>query len=333
MLEGKGERVMSSRFDTAMIQQLIYEIKLTYAIDIVQYEILKSVEGFNKVLLIHDLHYEPYIVKLHFDQYVTPKTLHAQQLFKTKVRDTGLAVPRHILTLEHASYSKFNNRYYHIETYIGNQEESAEVNHFSLGHWLAKLHNVSSECHLSLETGTQWQIFGDNITNTLSDYNRMKEIYYFVFKMYPEIKPLIQQHMLRLRAIWDQLPQGVTHGDYGQYNIVFSEEGTVSGLYDFDLIGHDTYVNELAHSVLLNCFYIKGHDFISQDGFSAYYQFIKGYLSARKLSILEKEVFLLLMKLDFIGYYFKQMPVSIITDLLEGEYDAKITLNLYDDSE
>jgi len=316
-----------------IVFSLIDEIKSTYAIDIITYEILKAIEGFNKVLLIYDSKRQPYIVKLHFDQYVTPKTLMAQEFFKMKVNETGLSVPLHILTSAGDSYGKFNNHYYHIETYLGNNAICCEVNFYSMGYWLAKLHIASSTCQMSLETGTQWQVFGDNMTNTLLDYNHMKEIYYFVFKMYPEIEPIVQQQMNELRAIWSQLPHGLTHGDYGRYNIVFNENGAVNGLYDFDLIGRDAYINELAHSVLLNSFYIDMHEFTSQKGFSNYYQFIKGYLSVRRLTLLEKKAFLILMKLDFIGQFFRAMPISIILDLLEGEYDAKITLNLYEDIE
>jgi Ser/Thr protein kinase RdoA (MazF antagonist) len=324
---------MTNHFDVELIQQLFNEIQVTYAIDVIHYEILKYIEDFNKVLLIYDSKAQPYIVKLHFDQYVTSNTLTTQHFFKNKVQETGLLVPKHMLTITGDYYGKFKNHYYHVETFIGNQIRPCKVNYYSMGYWLAKLHLLSVKCHLSLKTGTQWQVFGENKTNTLLDYNHMEEMYYFVYRMYPELKPLVQRHMTQLHSIWHQLPRGITHGDYAVYNIIFNESGDVTGLYDFDLIGQDAFINELAHSVLLNSFYTEMLGFTSQDGFSNYHLFIKGYLSVRPLTLLEKEAFLILMKLDFIGHFFKEIPILIIMDLLEGKYDSKIILNLYDESE
>jgi Ser/Thr protein kinase RdoA (MazF antagonist) len=310
------------------MKELVTVIEQAYHIIGVTFSCLKYEEGYNEVYSMTTDDGKAYIVKIHRDQFVDANRLWQQQHFKVFLERAGLQTMPYRLTTENNPYCVFEKNLLTVEDQCKMfKVPTVTIQKIkAIGRMLGTVHMLSGRFESEMLSGSQWRIFGSNLTNTLYDYDAISRKIERLTERLPE--HLSAYHAVRnqLRGIWDHLPEGIVHGDFGIYNLAFNSAEEVVGIVDFNLMGREKYVNELIQTAVLNVYIVSERPFEWKEGFAYLSAFIRAYRLERKLNAMEIEALPLIFRLCFLAYFGEKMPDVIITTLLEGGYDAAVAI-------
>ncbi|WP_246543139.1 phosphotransferase enzyme family protein [Fusibacter paucivorans] len=303
-------------------------IQNAYHLEGVMFECLKCEEGYNEVYSMTTATGDSYIVKIHHDHFVDANRLWQQQLFKEFLEAKGIQTMPYRLTIEGEPFCMLAGYPLTIEAKCSMFRKTAfsDLKLHGIGVMLGNIHKWSEAFECQMKSGSQWRIFGSNLTNTLYDYDAVSRKIERLTERLPE--HLNRYHAVRnkLRGIWALLPEGIVHGDFGQYNLAFDAEENVVGIVDFNLMGREKYVNELVQTAILNTYIVNGKPFQWESGFAYLNDFISAYEQVRPLNEIEKDAIALIFRLSFLAYFGEKMPDVIIANLLDGVYDSAVLI-------
>ena len=150
-------------------------------------------------------------------------------------------------------------------------------NCYDIGKNVAKLHNVSKKIKLYRKNSmslTSWQNILNKIGNGCKIIN-------------PNLKEIMKENLKDIKNKWPKnLSNGVIHGDLFIDNIFF-KKNKLHGYIDFYFASNDFFMYEIAICINALCFDKINRKFIFNKKKSK--NLIKGYLTARKLSIKERK--------------------------------------------
>ncbi|MDK2865922.1 MAG: homoserine kinase type [Clostridiales bacterium] len=310
------------------MKELAAIIQKAYQLEGVSFECLKCEEGYNEVYSMRASNGDAYIVKVHRDHFVDAKRLWQQQLFKVFLEAKGIQTMPYRLTIEGEPFCMLEDNPLTVEAKCSMFRETAfSVSKLrAIGAMLGNIHLWSDDFECQMKSGSQWRIFGSNLTNTLYDYDAVSRKIERLTERLPEHLSRYHTVRNRLRGMWDMLPEGIVHGDFGKYNLAFNDEEAVVGIVDFNLMGREKYVNELVQTAVLNTYIVNDKPFQWESGFAYLNDFISAYEQVRSLNVIEKDAIALIFRLSFLAYFGEKMPDVIITNLLDGVYDSAVVI-------
>lgn len=164
----------------------------------------------------------------------------------------------------------------------------------SIASSLGKMHQFSLQQNRRLHQATSWSMFGGNATDKIGDYDENELSYIELKSAFPNEEEMLEiidsynSHRAKLKAKWSALPKAATQGDFCYNNMLFNEDGQITGIFDFNIAGDEILLNECIAVAIYHCWHVayKGET-TPEDRFQL---FLETYQRERQFKALEIEI-------------------------------------------
>ena len=302
-------------------------VKAYYDLDIIEIIPYSVPTGYNELYKVKISTNEYFALKVHLDRFVHDNQIEAQDVFKRLLRSSNIPAVPYIPTIEFKHSIMVNHTIITLEPWC--ERIMVVKNEFpflkKLLQMMAKMHLVSEKSEtINVSNGTRWRIFGENKTNSLRDYDEIDLNFKVIIDKFPEVYGGYTRVLKALIPLWHILPSGIVHGDLSLNNCSFDDMNNINGIFDFNLIGMDKFVNELVQTTLMNVYFNRSEAISYERGLIEIAELINTYEAIRKLSDVENQAMQLIFRLSFISNFGLSLPLNIINSILEGDYDGVV---------
>ncbi|MBE1555123.1 phosphotransferase enzyme family protein [Sporosarcina limicola] len=221
--------------------------------------------------------------------------------FVTAMNEKGIPFTRLEKTIDGHQYVEASGFIFTVEKKsVGEEVERLRFSHINdIGKMLGKQHAVSETLDVCFGTATSWSIFGGNETDALGDYDE-NELSFKKFmqdaeklsELSVEVELIKNSYLVkreRLSTVWETLPSGPIQGDFCPYNMLFSQDGKITSIYDYNIAGDEVFLNEC---IGVGVFLAWHHPYIgAETEVERFYIFMNAYMQERPFTEAESAVF------------------------------------------
>jgi len=171
-----------------------------------------------------------------------------QQSIMSILKSYGIPVLTLITTKDGRNYSYYKDRFVQINPYVkGNKFSNNLIQIFSSGKMLCKIHKALAD----VKAGPlpKWSNYPSNniLIEGLNKLKNMKDN--LTKKEIRKADNLYKKVMNKWREIKIDLPETVIHGDWHPWNQLYSNDGTVKCIMDFDFIQRAERIHDVAYAL------------------------------------------------------------------------------------
>jgi len=211
------------------------------------FEIYGDLGGLFNVNLKIETNKGLYVIRIH-SGLATKEHLDYQQSIMSILKSHDIPVLTLITTKDRRNYSYYKDRFVQINPYVkGNKFSNNLIQIFSSGKMLCKIHKALAD----IKAGPlpKWSNYPSNRI-LIEGLNKLKNMKDNLTK--EEIRRadnLYKKVMNKWWGIKINLPETVIHGDWHPWNQLYSNDGTVKCIMDFDFIQRAERVHDVAYAL------------------------------------------------------------------------------------
>ena len=192
-----------------------------------------------------------------------------------------------------------------------------------IGQLMARMHLLSLEHKCTIGHRTLFSAAYWNDVDVFPEFCEITKDEKLEQDVADRIRSLREEKLVRIRAVWEQLPKAAVQGDISINNLVQDEDGLI--VFDYNNAGDEVLISDLVMEGLLTAYEMDLPEGAPKSAREQLFPaFLKGYLSVRALSEAEAdtawEVYTLYHGLWFTRIVYNEDSLDYLVK--KGDYEA-----------
>jgi Ser/Thr protein kinase RdoA (MazF antagonist) len=270
----------------------IYDTVCTVSPYIEYYGIDSTPREVKIVARVEFISHPPVIVKISKEENHTTQNIEEQSVFSEYLREHGILTAKRYKT-ENTYCTSYELQQLAmnvtVEDYLGNEIKVIDCDTaFHIGTLMGRMHTISEKGSCHIHANTIFNLVGYDEVNGYDTLKAFADKGTINSEMFCEIDLLYQERLSKALNIWNELPRFATQGDISINNL--SECGNDIAIFDFNIAGDETLVSDMIIEGLLTTYEMElKKDYNEKSRFNIFLDFVKGYMSIRKLTKKEQQ--------------------------------------------